>query len=57
MKVDFHDITIIIAMLLVATVLVICIANSINHSIVYAGLTIIGGLAGFTLGRATKPKQ
>jgi len=56
MKIDFHDITIIIAMLLVATVLIICIANSINHSIVYAGLTIIGGLAGFTLGRATKPK-
>ena len=57
MKIDFHDITIIIAMLLVATVLIVSIANNINHSIIYAGLTIIGGLAGFTLGRATRPKQ
>jgi len=56
MKIDFHAITIIIAMLLVATILVICIANDINHSIIYAGLTIIGGLAGYTLGKATSHK-
>jgi len=56
MKITFHDITIIIAMILVSTILIVCIANAINHSIVYAGLTIIGGLAGFTLGRATRPK-
>lgn len=56
MKITFHDITIIVAILTVATILIVCIANDINHSIVYAGLTIIGGLAGFTLGRATRPK-
>lgn len=57
MKITFHAITIIIAMLIVGTILIVCIANNIDHSIVYAGLTIIGGLAGFTLGRATRPKD
>lgn len=56
MKIDFHDVTVIIAILTVASILVVCIANDINHSIVYAGLTIIGGLAGYTIGKTTKPK-
>jgi len=56
MTIHFRQIIIIIAMLLVATILVICIVNDINHSIIYTGLTIIGGLAGYTLGKATTHK-
>ena len=51
----FKDIKAIISMLIVAAVLITCIANNINHGIIYSGLVIISGLGGFILHRiATK---
>lgn len=57
MRIDFHDITIIIAILTLATILVVCIANHINSSIIYLGITSIAGLAGYTIGKTTKKKE
>jgi len=45
-----------IAMLLVTIVLITCIANNIDHGVIYAGLTILSGLGGYVLGR-TIPRK
>ncbi len=56
MKTLITDLTAIIAMLLIAAVLITCIANNINHGIVYTGLTLVAGLGGYTLGRIITKK-
>lgn len=55
------DILAIVAMLIVAGILITCIANNINHGIIYTGLTIVAGLGGYSVGRIwtekAKPKK
>lgn len=50
------EILAIIAMLCLTSVLVICIANEINHGIIYTGLTAISGIGGYTIGRIVTKK-
>lgn len=38
-------------MVIIAAILITCIANDINHGLIYTGITIISGLGGYTLGR------
>lgn len=52
----FKDLLAIIAMLIVAAVLIVCIANDINHGIIYTGLVIISGLGGFEIHRRAVKK-
>ena len=40
-----------LAMLIVAFIVILCILNDYNHGIAYAGLTIVSGLGGYILGR------
>lgn len=52
----FKDLRAIIAMLIVAAVLIICIVNDINHGLIYSGIVIISGLGGFVLHRIASKK-
>lgn len=51
MKATLSEITPLVAMVIVAIILITCIANDINHGIIYAGITIISGLGGYSVGR------
>ena len=46
-----------VAMFIVAAILIACIANDIDHGIVYTGLAIISGLGGYTVGRSITGKS
>lgn len=50
------EILAILAMLLITAVLITCIANDINHGIIYTGLTAVTGLGGYTIGRIVTKK-
>lgn len=56
MKATISEVTPLVAMVIVAIILITCIANDINHGIVYAGITIISGLGGYSVGRFRKSK-
>lgn len=51
MKSIITEVTPIVAMVIIAIVLITCIANDINGGIVYSGIAVISGLGGYTLGR------
>ena len=51
------DILAIIAMLIIAGILITCIANDIDHGIVYTGLCLISGLGGYSVGRIITERQ
>jgi len=56
MKSLAQDIIAILAMILVTAVLIACIANDIDHGIVYSGLALISGLGGYSVGRIVTKK-
>jgi len=51
------DILAIIAMLIIAGILIACIANDLDHGIVYTGLCLISGLGGYSVGRIITKRQ
>lgn len=51
MKTLISELTPILAMVIIAAVIITCIANDIDHGIIYGGITAISGLGGYTLGR------
>ncbi|GAI01712.1 unnamed protein product [marine sediment metagenome] len=56
MKATLSEITPIVAMVIIAVILITCIANDINHGIIYSGIAVISGLGGYTLGRVRTEK-
>ena len=51
MKTIISELTPILAMVIIAVILVTCIAHDIDHGIIYGGITAISGLGGYALGR------
>ena len=41
----------IVAIIAVASLIVICVANDINHGLVYTGVSAISGIAGYNVAR------
>lgn len=56
MKAILTEITTIVAIIAIVIILIACIANDINHGIVYTGITLLSGLGGYTLGRVRTEK-
>lgn len=46
-----------VAMILVTIVLITCIANDIDHGTVYAGITVVSGLGGYSVGRKKNDRE
>jgi len=51
-----REATPLVGMILVAIILITCIANDIDHGIIYTGLTILSGLGGYSVGKVVAQK-
>lgn len=51
MKAALSEVTPIVAMVIIGIILITCIVNNLNHGIIYAGISVVSGLGGYTLGK------
>lgn len=56
MKAILTEITTLVAIVGVVIILIACIANDIDHGIIYSGIAVISGLGGYTIGRVRTEK-
>lgn len=52
----FRDSLAIIAMLIIAAILGMCITKNIDSGLLYSGLTLLAGLGGYSVGRILTKK-
>jgi len=56
MKAILTEITTLTAIVSLVIILIACIANDLDHGIIYSGLVTISGLGGYTIGRVRTEK-